>query len=371
MKKSKEHPSLLHYQTNALSFIENIAIQQKKKALTYILSELKKEGLGSFIWEQFHKTLYEKVKVCLHFHPERLCNKGFSVAEGLLADGIYKNQFETGISSGSPTAFPGGARDQWEKEIFDGAYHMKGSNFANRPKYGALRLMHYPDGPSPRFGSSYFILNSKVSHRSSYTFGGSQEKEKMERSGTLKHWEPVMAALLLELKKSGNILGIKPPIQASELIKLLTNRLNNSTVDFLESPLGGTLDSFVEAQIHGSISLKEDVEQLIIDPSLKSTLTESVLKSLCTKYDIQMAYHPGFVLPVNKVPKEFRGYAIKPLAEYIAKNGIITAAIIGEASNEFYLEPELWTRFGSYKEVLTSFRRIWHVLVENGKSQSV
>ena len=53
----------------------------------------------------------------LNFHPERLCARGQSVSEGLLQDGIYKSQFETGLSSGSPTAFLDGERDLWEKRL--------------------------------------------------------------------------------------------------------------------------------------------------------------------------------------------------------------------------------------------------------------
>src|ERR1700746_3624176 len=91
----------------------------------------------------------------LYFHPERLGRDGVSVAEGLLRTGIYTNQFVAGLSSGSPSAFPGGERDLWEDRLFGGAYHRADVTSSGRPKYGALDAMHYPDGPAPRFGSCF------------------------------------------------------------------------------------------------------------------------------------------------------------------------------------------------------------------------
>jgi len=80
------------------------------------------------------------------------------------------SQFETGLSGGSPSAFPGGERDQWESQLFGGAYHEPDASPAGRPKYGALAVMDHPDGPAPRFGSCYFLLHAEVSSRSTFTF---------------------------------------------------------------------------------------------------------------------------------------------------------------------------------------------------------
>lgn len=43
-----------------------------------------------------------------------------SVAEALFEQGVYKSQFETLLSNGSVSAYPGGERDLWEKRIFEG-----------------------------------------------------------------------------------------------------------------------------------------------------------------------------------------------------------------------------------------------------------
>jgi hypothetical protein len=137
--------------------------------------------------------------VVLHFHPDRLGLKRLSVAECLLEDGQYRNQFETGLSSGSRTAFPGGSRDRWEQELFDGAYHGPEAGIGERPKYGALQLIRHPDGPAPRFGSCYFVLRASVSFRTSFTFAGSEQVRASERLGTIDKMDAVMAALLTEV----------------------------------------------------------------------------------------------------------------------------------------------------------------------------
>ena len=68
------------------------------------------------------------------------------MAEALLEEGIYRNQFETGISAGGLSAFAGGPRDTWERTLFGGAYHTDDVTASERPKYGALELVRYSDG---------------------------------------------------------------------------------------------------------------------------------------------------------------------------------------------------------------------------------
>jgi len=40
------------------------------------------------------------------------------------------------------SAFPDGERDAWENSLFGGAYHADGVTNSERPKYGALELVH-------------------------------------------------------------------------------------------------------------------------------------------------------------------------------------------------------------------------------------
>lgn len=82
----------------------------------------------------------------MNFHPDRLLADGRSVARALYDDGVYRGQFETRISNGGLTAYPGGDRDVWERALFDGAYHRVRVGAAERPKYGGLNLMNHLNG---------------------------------------------------------------------------------------------------------------------------------------------------------------------------------------------------------------------------------
>src|SRR5690349_10585700 len=44
----------------------------------------------------------------INFHPDRLVADGRPVAEALRDEGVYRSQFETRISNGGLTAYPGG-----------------------------------------------------------------------------------------------------------------------------------------------------------------------------------------------------------------------------------------------------------------------
>jgi Protein of unknown function (DUF3626) len=57
--------------------------------------------------------------------------------------------------------------DAWENTLFGSAYHADGVTSSERPKYGALELVRYQDGPIPRFGSCYLELRQGPVERTS------------------------------------------------------------------------------------------------------------------------------------------------------------------------------------------------------------
>src|SRR5262249_49203254 len=156
-------------------------------------------------------------RVVVHFHPDRFGTKPITVAEALLSDGLYRNQFETGLSSGSVTAFAGGERDRWERTLFGGGYHRDGGMRGERPKYGALELVRFSDGPIPRFGSCYLVLRPDVSRRTSFTFMGSEDPRAPERLGLIDQMDAVFVALLEEIEQGAVTTPPWPPYRAPTL----------------------------------------------------------------------------------------------------------------------------------------------------------
>jgi hypothetical protein len=314
-------------------------------------------------------------RVVLHFHPDRIGTKAITVAEALVAEGQYRNQFETGLSSGSVTAFSGGARDNWERTLFGGAYHQEAVTGGERPKYGALELVRFPDGPIPRFGSCYFVLRSTVSQRTSFTFMGSEDPLAPERLGTIGRMDCVMAPLLEEIEAGGITTPPWPPFRAPTLgipnvtVARLLNVLNELP-QRREDPAHGeaerVLDTQIEAHVHGPIDLHRDVELLVADPAFGETPTGEWLGQLARRYEIPLRWHCGFQLPVADVPDDFRGPAMPKLAGRIAGHGVVDAAVIGAAAASLQRNPDSWRDWGTYWDTYEHLKQLWHVVVHYG-----
>lgn len=171
--------TLSRSQSLAIEYITQYARRRSAEAEQTIQEILQMSNLGLTTFEEAVTKLKAHARIALHFHPDRPVPATMqTVAEALLEQGIYKNQFETFLSNGSVSAYPGGERDLWEKKMFGGAYHQHDSTDNERPKYGALDLWLHPDGPAPRFGSCYFLLSPQVSYRSTYTYLDSHQDPK-------------------------------------------------------------------------------------------------------------------------------------------------------------------------------------------------
>ncbi|WP_462412475.1 DUF3626 domain-containing protein [Neobacillus sp. Marseille-QA0830] len=347
-----------------MDYINQYARNHTSQAKATINHILKMSNIPVDIFEAAVSSLKANARIGLHFHPDRPDSSMKSVAEALLEQGIYRNQFETLISNGSVSALPGGERDLWEKRIFGGAYQTKGTTNSQRPKYGALNVMLHSDGPAPRFGSCYFLLSPSVSYRSTFTFLDSHQDPK--EKGTYEEFDMILAALLEEVFTREFAIGEKD-ITPTKLINHLLVKLQDKLTDPEKKEPNRNLNHYIEAQVHGDISLKEDVEVLVADPSFKETNIRTILENLCLKYSIELYWHQGFALMADEVPSDFRGPTMPVLAKFIAQNNGINASVIGCAVMDLYRNPQNWKERGTFKEVLQELKLLWHVLVRFGK----
>lgn len=354
-------------QLEALRHVRASACSRQAGARRRLNAILDRGHLSPAAWAEAMESLRRHAQVVLHFHPDRLTAIGRSVAEGLLADGVYRSQYETRISSGSPTAYAGGLRDTWEASLFGGAYHAPGVAAGERPKYGALGVFHYADGASPRFGSCYLVLHPAVSTRCTFSYGDSVTEP--EHVGTLDAMDDVLAALLDDIEAHGCALG-RDGLSVPGFVEYLCDGLPCHD-DPASWPMGRVLDAYIEAQVHGSVDLKADVARLVADPSFRDTATGEHLETACRRYGIALSWHPGFTLPAESVPDDFRGPAMPPLARRIAEmagTDVLDAATIGVAAASLHRQPEAWREWGSHEDVLRLLRQLWHVLVRYGVS---
>lgn len=351
-------------QSRALEYITEYARRRKHAACQAIEEVLEMSNINVDVFEVAVSRIKSHARVALHFHPDRPLPDMKSVAQALLEQRVYKSQFETRISNGSVSAYLGGARDSWESKIFGGAYQLQGSTFSERPKYGALNPMLHADGPAPRFGSCYFLLSPRVSARCTFTYLDSHQDPK--EKGTYEEFDDILAALMTEAFVRDFAFG-ESNLTPRKLVDHLRVNLEKPLSDPAKRTPSRNLNHYIEAQVHGDVSLQKDVEILVADPAFKNTHIGRILEQLCREYAIKLYWHMGFILGVNEVPTDFRGPTMPSLARRIAHGGIIDTSMLGAAAMDLKAHPDAWRDRGTYSQVLQEIKLLWHVLVRYGR----
>jgi hypothetical protein len=244
------------------------------------------------------------VRVTLQFHPDWPFAGG-TVIEGMARDGRYRSQFVTGTSNGGLTAFPGGDRWRWESRLFEGRYDEGPA--ADRPVYGALNHRDLPHGGSVRFGSAYVRLRPEVIARSTFCFPDS----------------------VLEPDAVGG------PERIDELVALCDAAAHDD------------LDDYVEAHVHGGVTLAEDAEAVVLDPCFRGTLVEAAAERL----GCPVEWHPGFEVATASLDPDYRGPEVVDLARSLGD--LLTPDVIGAAARTGAHDPQ-------------ALKRVWHYLARFG-----
>lgn len=244
--------------------------------------------------------------VAVQFHPDWPFRHEGMVIQAIARDGIYRSQFETKISNGGLTAFPGGDRWHWESRLFAGRYDL--AHPSERPIYGALDRGRYAQGPAVRFGSAFLRLRQDVTSRSTFCFPDSA-------------FAPVSVA---------------GPETLPELQALACAAEHDD------------LDDYIEAHVHGGLRLDRDVESIVLDPCFRGTPVEhEALKTGCP-----VEWHPGLRVSTAHLDPAYRGAEFVDLARSLGEE--LTPAVIGSAA-----------RSGLHD--LQSLKRVWHLLARFGR----
>lgn len=266
--------------------------------------------------------LGRSLRVTLNFHPDREV-AGVSVLQALADDGVYRSQFETGTSNGGLTAHPGGARWRWENRLFGGAYDDAPAG--ERPKDGALDHRRRSVGGAIRFGSAHLRLAEHVLDRTTFCFPDSV-------------FEPAEFATSARFDLFASV----------EVFDAVERD------DAMEGQVGGMLDDYVEAQVHGAVVLAEDVEALVLDPCYRGTAVQTAAERL----DVPLEWHEGRVLSIEELERHpaFRGPAIVGVGLEIARGTVLDARIVGEAVRAGAHDPQ-------------DLKKVWHHIARFGGSR--
>lgn len=241
--------------------------------------------------------------------------------DAIVASGVYRSQWTTGTSNGGLTARTGGDRWKWESQLFEGRYDQAPPN--DRPVYGAWNRRHDEYGAAPRFGSAYLRLRPEVMERSTFCWPDSVY-EPTAVGG------PERLEELCRLADSGMVDVSRLPPGAADL------------------PLDDPLNDYVEAHVHGGVSLQRDVEAIVLDPT---DLDAQV--PLLSGLSCPVELHPGYRVTTDEIDPTYRGEAPIRLARTLGRE--ITSARLAAASRSGDYDPQevkwLWhclARFGRH-----------------------
>jgi hypothetical protein len=354
----------------AVQFVHAAAEQQRAAALRGLEEVSAMSNLPDGTVQELVQALRQHARIAVHFHPDRtVTGRGHTVAESMLTQGVIQSQFESNISNGKLDPSAGGKRDQWENQLFGQAY--KESKPVERPKYGALALLGQIDGPAPRFGSCYFLLSPGVSRRSTYCFGDSHAAPVWR--GTNDCWETVLGPLLEESFTRDGALGVGDrgaPLRPAALVRRALSLLRAPLQAQWQYPAARNLDHYIEAQVHGPLSLLDDVDALVADASFQATETGAHLAAMAARYQIQLHWRPRSELAVADIPSDFRGPQMPVIGGTVARgNALLSAALIGETARSCVSCPgshALCVKLGSVEAALQHLKLLWHCVLRYG-----
>jgi hypothetical protein len=200
--------------------------------------------------EKLLSEFSNKVELSINFH--------FAHLAFFLNDGVYKNIFETGKSSGCSDT---NTREIWENNLFGNIYSHD-CDPSERVKYGALHLFNEQRALSAcnMYGDCAMILKSKVKNRTSYVYGDSSGMQ--FQIGTIEH--------------SGAILNSLHDSLLDNLIKYYNGDAYDSSV----------YNVYIEVQIHGILRMMHDVEKMYIPSVYNVPENKEKFEQLFEKFGI-------------------------------------------------------------------------------------
>jgi len=196
--------------------------------------------------------------------------------------------------------------------------------------------------------------------------------------GLIDAFWPVMAPLLERAAAGGGALGRSGIGVRAFVAGVLRGDISRRRGVFAPAMERNTLNDYIEAQVHGVVSLRADVEALVIDSAFTGTPTGELLLATAQRCGFEAEWHPGSALAVSEVPEDVpaaegtelmrwqafcAGGRARRLAErVIAEHGEaphLDAANIGEAAASVVRDPERWHDWGTPLEMRQYLKDLW------------
>ncbi len=280
-------------QRAVLTDVKAKAKERSDGARADLLAVAKRNGFSEADVDKCLAYIANEAPVTVNFHPDKALRQqtrpgGYGRSSGAAAemkyevavdretsklidafmvDRHYKNQFETGITSGSSSAYPGGSRDRWEETIFEKGYHGHTLIPAERPKYGAMNAANNANGPASQYGTCFFELKPRIKERTTFTpknSSGCQAKH----VGTADNFMHV-------LKDARNFKAI---------MDVALGKSEGET---------GRAWGYLEAQVHGPLEFDRDVAAVVVLKKYEGTEYETKIRQFAESNGIEVKWSDG------------------------------------------------------------------------------
>jgi hypothetical protein len=209
----------MHENSHKQHFSAKLPLRRRMEKLGYKVEDM----------EQLYEYIYMRVPLIIHIHISKHM-------EFFVKDTHYRNQFETGKSSGSTNLV---SRKGWETRMFMNRYDQ--SPHFERVKYGTVNFTNDPRGVNAcrSYGNSYLVLNKSVRDRCTLTDQDSSNTCSL--IGTFKFCYHILNKL--------TDAELKATIRASRG----------------EEVCSSVVGSYKEIQIHGPIDFAKDIEKMYVN----------------------------------------------------------------------------------------------------------
>lgn len=217
-------------QQAALQYVISRSARDSKKVSAGLLARVQRLGYSENDLKRTLQWVRSAAPIIIHINLDK-------VLRFLVKDTHYRNQFETGTSGGSTDLV---ARKSWEDRIFKKSY--KHSSPSERVKYGVLNIVGDPRGVRScvHYGDSFLQLK-KVRLRT--TFASMDTSGAGVKLSCCEHYENVLYEYTNnEITAIMDVATGKVPFHRSDCIS-----------------------QYKEVQIHGPVSLSENVECIVVN----------------------------------------------------------------------------------------------------------
>lgn len=248
--------------SKALRYAARESRALSEAAVPALEARLRRWGYGPGALERVLNYIRDEAAIVIHIDLANRLGK-------MQKDTHYRNQFETGITSGSNDLIK---RKTWEDRLFPGIYET--AEPRERVKYGVLNMVNDPCGistVSKQYGKDYLVLRG-VRLRTTFSDRDSCNKGQLASC----EWYAHVLERYSELE-----------LRAVAEVALGDRLYVDSAV--LDTAAGG----YKEVQIHGELVFRKHVEAVVVHPSRRTTPLEPKIRAWCRDIGARMEFMPG------------------------------------------------------------------------------